>query len=142
MEQAACRGQDPEMFFPLRPSGRFDPNHPPSDVEAPAKRICATCPVRQECLAYGMANEAPSYRWGIYGGLSAAERRGVKQRPNPAAQPHQLAPCGTLSAYSRHIRRKEPVCEPCQEAARAHQRDYVRRRRDNGGLPLTMKENP
>ena len=41
-----------------------------------AKRVCASCPLIQECLEYAMETEAQltGYRFGIYGGLSAVER--------------------------------------------------------------------
>jgi len=63
---AACRQQDPELFFT-----------DPSDAQQiqTAKRICAGCPVRSACLADVMAWEQPSSRYGVVGGLSAEERR-------------------------------------------------------------------
>lgn len=30
----------------------------------------------------------------------------------------ELKPCGTPAAYRRHLRAKEPACEPCKEAWR------------------------
>lgn len=51
MEQAACAGMHPvghrdeeDIFFP--PKGR-------GDLRAQAKAVCATCPVRAQCEAYG-----------------------------------------------------------------------------------------
>ncbi|HJR18350.1 MAG TPA: WhiB family transcriptional regulator, partial [Actinomycetota bacterium] len=41
-----------------------------------AKRICAQCAVRDECLDYALANDE---RFGIWGGLSERERRRVKR---------------------------------------------------------------
>lgn len=66
-ERAACRGTDPEMFFP-------PPCAAPPRV---AKRICAGCPVRAKCLEYALAN---GERHGIWGGLSANERAILKTR--------------------------------------------------------------
>jgi WhiB family redox-sensing transcriptional regulator len=43
----------------------------------PAKRICAACPVINECLDYALRTSA---REGIWGGLSERERRKVKQQ--------------------------------------------------------------
>lgn len=37
--------------------------------------------------------------------------------------PRPLAPCGTMSAYNRHHRRKEDVDDACREAARVHKAD-------------------
>lgn len=36
-----------------------------------------------------------------------------------------LKPCGTFAAYQRHLRKKEPVCDPCAEAARAQKNTRV-----------------
>jgi hypothetical protein len=32
-----------------------------------------------------------------------------------------LKPCGTIAAYRRHVRRQEPICDPCLEAQRQYQ---------------------
>lgn len=39
-----------------------------------AKALCATCPIKLDCLAYGMTEE-----FGIWGGLTAEERKGNKK---------------------------------------------------------------
>lgn len=59
-KQAAC-GKDPEadMFFPER--GR------PSNRK---KKLCAACPVRDECLDHALTHEEE----GIWGGLTEKER--------------------------------------------------------------------
>jgi WhiB family transcriptional regulator, redox-sensing transcriptional regulator len=64
---AACAGTDPEIFYPLD----LAPN---SAGIAAAKRICAVCPVRAECLADVMAAEDPARRWGISACTTPAER--------------------------------------------------------------------
>jgi len=38
-----------------------------------------------------------------------------------------LVPCGTLSAYARHIRRKELSCQPCKDANATRRRDYYKK---------------
>ena len=63
---AACRGADPELFFPQR-------GEPPK----PAKKICASCLVRSDCLAYAMTE--PFERFGIWGGMSERERRKLRR---------------------------------------------------------------
>lgn len=71
---AACRGVDPEIFFPG-----------PDDDEALPKTICAACPVQQRCLGFAVA---VGERFGVWGGLtdkerkqlSADERRRILQR--------------------------------------------------------------
>ena len=42
---AACRELEPELFFPVGTTG------PALDEVAAAKRVCARCPVRRECLS-------------------------------------------------------------------------------------------
>lgn len=64
--EALCAQTDPEAFFPERDSSARD-----------AKTICATCPVRQECLEYALENDE---RFGIWGGLSELERRRLRRR--------------------------------------------------------------
>lgn len=44
---------------------------------AKAKALCADCPMTQACLELGMESE-----FGIYGGLTAAERKEMANVPN------------------------------------------------------------
>ena len=69
--QAACRGTDTNVFFP--PSDR------PSESAriAYAKRICAACPVRAECLAWALETRD---RWSILGGTSPGDRDRIRWR--------------------------------------------------------------
>lgn len=65
-ERAACRGLDPELFYPIGTAG------PALEQVATAKAVCAECPVRAECLDLAMsAGEAH----GIWGGTTPEERR-------------------------------------------------------------------
>jgi WhiB family redox-sensing transcriptional regulator len=66
MRDAACRGMDPELFMPQRGGQK--------DVQQ-AVKVCATCPVRLECLEYGRFE-----RCGIWGGLSGKQRRRLYSR--------------------------------------------------------------
>lgn len=67
-KDAACRGLDPELFYPVDGAARV------AAQTAGAKQVCAGCPVRQVCLADVMASEDPGLRWGVCGGLSDLER--------------------------------------------------------------------
>lgn len=66
MEEAACIGRDPELFY------SFD-----KDEEALALAVCRSCPVRETCLADAMEEEGgkrTAARFGIRGGLLPNER--------------------------------------------------------------------
>jgi WhiB family redox-sensing transcriptional regulator len=63
---AACRADDPEIFFPIGKSG-------PALVQAQqAKAVCAHCPVRLRCLAFALDTHQ---QHGIWGGYDETERR-------------------------------------------------------------------
>lgn len=67
---ALCAQTDPAMFF----LGRGKP-------ATPAKRICAQCEVRAECLATVLAMEAEHGRQpGVWGGTSERDRRRLRAR--------------------------------------------------------------
>jgi WhiB family redox-sensing transcriptional regulator len=67
--QAACRGSDTSWFF--APS-YFEKREEKDAREAKAKRVCARCPVIEECLEYALRIREPH---GIWGGLNEFERR-------------------------------------------------------------------
>jgi WhiB family redox-sensing transcriptional regulator len=67
--RAACRGPHAPVFFP---PPQFERKDEKLAREEQAKAICATCPVREPCLAYALRIREPH---GIWGGLSEAERR-------------------------------------------------------------------
>lgn len=70
-QRAACRGVDPDIFYPV------------SDEEAEdAKAICATCPVRQLCLDWALANREKE---GVWGGATERERRRILRRRRHSA---------------------------------------------------------
>ncbi|MDA8291856.1 MAG: WhiB family transcriptional regulator [Actinomycetota bacterium] len=70
-QRAACRGLDPEIFYPA------------SDEEAEeAKAVCASCPVHQLCLEHALSHRE---RDGVWGGLTERERRrALRQRRKSA----------------------------------------------------------
>ena len=65
VERAACRGHS-DVMFTLR-----------GESTDPAKALCATCPVVEDCLAWG--DTLDSTASGIIGGLSGRERRRRRQ---------------------------------------------------------------
>ena len=65
---AQCRQSQPDELF-VRGAAQND-----------AKRLCAGCPVRTECLAEALDNEI---EWGVWGGMTERERRAIlRKRPN------------------------------------------------------------
>lgn len=63
--QAACRNAEPDELF-VRGA-----------EQNKAKRVCATCPVRAECLAEALDNRI---EWGVWGGMTERERRALLRR--------------------------------------------------------------
>ena len=61
MELAACAGMPIETFFPPRGAS-----------VAPARAICATCPVQPECREYAHSG---GHLQGIWGGESERQRK-------------------------------------------------------------------
>ena len=81
--RGSCRGgAGHEPFFPTRGKG----------VEE-ARRVCAGCEVRSECLGYALEH---GIRHGVWGGTSEAERRRIRRR--------QGAPGSTQLAVARLAR--------------------------------------
>jgi len=63
-----CAQTDPDEFFPEKGQ---------SDKTRAAKRICAMCPVAQQCLDEALAAEgdrSASHRFGVWGGYGPGER--------------------------------------------------------------------
>jgi WhiB family transcriptional regulator, redox-sensing transcriptional regulator len=76
-DDAACRDANTEVFFPV------------SDAHAgPAKEICATCPVREECLEFALETRPAD---GVWGGLTPIERHRVIRRRQKAARKAKTA---------------------------------------------------
>lgn len=98
---AACRTADPEIFFIHQ-----------GESAAPAKAICATCPVIEACRDFALTNRE---RVGIWGGMSAHERRDYL-RTHDVPMRKTLAPHGSAAAIRRHQRADEPLCRTCQWA--------------------------
>lgn len=97
--RAACVDVDAELFFPAGDSG------PAVEVQvAEAKAVCARCPVRAECLADALVGMA----YGIAGGLTAEERRGLGvgrvvpmlAQPPAAGTQRELAAAGRAAIRS------------------------------------------
>jgi WhiB family transcriptional regulator, redox-sensing transcriptional regulator len=66
MAEGNCRTEPPSLFFPSDGVG----------VEV-ARKICATCPSKEPCLEYALANGIDH---GVWGGASERERRRIARR--------------------------------------------------------------
>lgn len=121
-EQAACRGEDTALWFP--------PDRAAAVVSYRiARRICDSCPVKDECLTDAYAN-GEIYN-GMYGGLTPNERqRNPDRQPRTApyrlrrrsrarldmathGPPGRIVNHGTRSAYARGC-----GCDECFYARR------------------------
>lgn len=58
----ACRGRDPETWYP---------DEGDTDTAAEARQICRTCPATTECLAWALATHQG---YGVWGGKTPKER--------------------------------------------------------------------
>jgi WhiB family redox-sensing transcriptional regulator len=76
--RAACRGEDPELFFPVGSTG------PALAQIAEAKQACARCPVREACLTFALSTGQDH---GIWGGLTEDERRNLRRERAVARRP-------------------------------------------------------
>lgn len=70
MLESRCRDMDPELFFPSDGVG----------VEI-AQKICAQCPVANQCLEYALANHIDH---GVWGGASERMRRRILRQRRQA----------------------------------------------------------
>lgn len=76
-DAAACRDEDPELFFPIGQGAAYELQ------VAEAKAVCAGCPVRARCLQDALDRGEPS---GVFGGLDEDERRALKRRKKTPSQ--------------------------------------------------------
>ncbi|MGO9875071.1 MAG: WhiB family transcriptional regulator [Acidimicrobiia bacterium] len=71
-DEAACKGVDTTVFFPVSET-----------FAGQAKAICATCPVSEQCLEYAIQTRQPD---GVWGGLTAVERHRLVRRRQKSAR--------------------------------------------------------
>ena len=111
MESAACVGLGHLFFLE------------PGESSAPAKKICAACPVRDECLADALTHPEPWH--GIFGGMSPRERRRLAAEMD-LPKPIRIIQHGTRAGYEQERRAGRPTCERCREAHAAATRERNR----------------
>lgn len=96
---AACRDADPDLFLnpaPLMPGVRrrgYD--------WAPARRICASCPVREQCLDAALDRREPV---GMWAGTTPAERRKILQARDQQQPAQRCVVCAAVFTPHGHYR--------------------------------------
>jgi WhiB family redox-sensing transcriptional regulator len=81
-EHAACREVDPEVFFPVGVTGAA------VTAIAAAKEICQECAARGACLEFALST---NQEYGIWGGASEEERRGIRRARRAARRLRQAS---------------------------------------------------
>lgn len=146
MADAACQPGQGDLFFPER-----------GEDSDEAKRVCAGCTVRRECLTLAFDNNEQT---GIWGGLSGKERRRLRRTSTLAAIADAPLPeitytadavvaankrrtavvitnHGTVAGYKAHRRNGEDACRPCKDAACDASRQAKARKRTRDAIAET-----
>lgn len=71
---ALCAEADPDAWHPVK-----------GGSPRAAKRVCARCPARDECLTYALDHRLINQHDGIWGGLTWRERRAMVDNGQEAA---------------------------------------------------------
>jgi WhiB family transcriptional regulator, redox-sensing transcriptional regulator len=82
MPRSACRGEDPELFFPIAAAGAA-----PAQVIT-AKAVCFRCAVRAACLSYALATGQA----GIWAGTTQEERHAMRRSAGFPGREHSASP--------------------------------------------------
>jgi len=90
VEQAACSEVGP---------GPWDSDDETNNSYREARRVCRVCPVAAECLEWALANDE---RYGMWGGMTPAERRGLGNEMDHAAR---RAEAGRVAEIREHLER-------------------------------------
>lgn len=119
---AACRGLDPELFYPDRGESTFQ-----------AKTVCRSCPVRGDCLAAGLTE-----RFGIWAGTSERERRRLRRsRGLPETEHH--ADIGTIPGGTVNLADFRDLEGPDEDDLVAIELDEAERTAD---IPISAGDPP
>ena len=114
MARSACGPEDDMLFYP--PEGL--PQTEKDLLRARALRVCADCPVQDQCYNFAITN---GERFGVWGGQ--------------ALRTPTLVECGTESGAQLHRQRGERPCASCREARRLARRARDRAARQEKRLP-------
>ena len=86
---AVCRHAEADLWFPDK-----------GESTVPAKRLCAGCPVRVECLEDALA---AGEKFGIRGGKTVRERRMIPSGGSVCREGHDLTPMDAQDAQGHCI---------------------------------------
>lgn len=77
MRRAACKGEDPELFFAA--SDDDDERDQPMGVEQlrAARAVCRHCPVAMDCFEWAMGNRKLT-KFGVWGMTVPSQRDGYR----------------------------------------------------------------
>ena len=123
-QHAACIGLTPDLFFTDTAAAQRE-----------AKAVCATCPVRTECLEDELdrMTRDGATTYGVIGGTTASERTRIHRDRTRSLRSSQYGPTprpiehNTHRGYRAHHRRGETPCDPCKAAHAAHRQRYMPR---------------
>ncbi|MBF6584381.1 WhiB family transcriptional regulator [Nocardia farcinica] len=104
MDDAACAGDDPELWHPDRDS----------DPAADARITCLSCPVRDKCGEHAAKNAEPHGVWGGYRMYEPTEKNALRRKHGLVVRERKtkqvMCACGT-----RLVSPNKRVCGPCRE---------------------------
>lgn len=99
--RAACAGMSPDDWFHDDRSSNYDA----------AKRVCATCTVRDECLQFAIDN---GERYGVWGGLSPKQRRALAAEQREAVGLPRNASAYALARRRSGLHGRQCRCDDCK----------------------------
>jgi WhiB family redox-sensing transcriptional regulator len=67
---ALCAQTSPDIFFP---------DDTDRETLSKAKQVCASCPVRVECLTYAVEAFGKTSDWGVWGGSTKFDRTKMRR---------------------------------------------------------------
>jgi WhiB family redox-sensing transcriptional regulator len=74
--RAACRDEDPELFFPTSPAAA---------AIWSARAVCRRCPVEGDCLRWALDTGQDH---GVWGGMTEEERRDARAERTRSEESH------------------------------------------------------
>lgn len=102
-DKAACREEDPELFFPIGTTG-----HAVLQIDE-AKAVCQRCEVTETCLRWALDTGQDA---GVWGGLAEDERRTLRRRNARARAKENPRPRQDVAPAAKAPR--EPATVPAQ----------------------------